>query len=76
MDRDAPDQLAYDLLCDLDLGPALAGPDAVGELHLEAGRTIVSSYSNVDAADDISLSLLQQRLNDLGMGVRIRVAEG
>ncbi len=25
MDRDAPDQLAYDLLCDLDLGPAEPG---------------------------------------------------
>ncbi len=71
MYREAPEKLAYELLQGLDLGPKLAGPDAVGELRLEHGHTMVSSYWNVEAADEITLSLLQERLNALGTGVRI-----
>jgi hypothetical protein len=46
----------------------------VGELKLEHGATMVSSYWNVEAADEITLSLLQERLNALKTGVRIVVA--
>ena len=42
-----PEKLAYDLLSGLDLGPKLTGPDAVGELKLEHGATMVSSYSDL-----------------------------
>ena len=69
--RDSPDKLAYELLSNLDLGPQLAGPNAVGELKVEEGHTMVSTYWDVGAADDISLSLLQERLNALNTGVKI-----
>ena len=71
MYREAPEKLAYELLNGLDLGPKLTGDDAVGELRLEHGSTMVSSYWNVEAADEITLSLLQERLNALGTRVRI-----
>jgi hypothetical protein len=74
MQRDAPQKLAYELLNDLDLGPQLAGPNAVGELKVEQGSTMVSTYWDVEAADDISLSLLQERLNALKTGVKIVMA--
>ena len=74
MYREAPQKLAYELLHGLDLGPKIRGPDAVGELKLEAGSSMVSSYWNVEAADEITLSLLQERLNALGTGVRIVIA--
>ncbi len=72
--RDAPEKRAYDLLSDLDLGPQLAGPNAVGELKVEEGSSMVSTYWEVEAADDISLSLLQERLNALNTGVKIVMA--
>ena len=74
MERDAPQKLAYELLRNLDLGPQLAGPNAVGELKVEEGSTMVSTYWEVEAADDISLSLLQERLNALKTGVKIVMA--
>lgn len=74
MYRDAPEMLAYELLKPLDLGPKLIGPEAVGDLMLEAGSSMVSSYWNVEAADEITLSLLQDRLNALGTGVKIVMA--
>ncbi len=72
--RDDPQMKAYELLKGLDLGPDFGGPDAVGELRLEAGSTMVSSYWYVEAADKLSLSLLQKRLDDLGTGIVIRRA--
>ena len=72
--RDSPDKLAYELLSNLDLGPQLAGPNAVGELKVEEGHTMVSTYWDVGAVDDISLSLLQERLNALNTGVKIVMA--
>jgi len=71
MYNDDPDMLAYELLSGLDLGPELTGENAVGQLQLEAGSTMVSSYWNVGTYDTISLSLLQQRLNDLRTGIVI-----
>jgi len=35
---------------------------------------MVSSYWNVEADDEITLNLLQERLNALGTGVRIVMA--
>jgi hypothetical protein len=72
MYREAPEKLAYELLNGLDLGPKLTGDDAVGELRLEHGSTMVSSYWNVEAADEITLSLLQERLNALDHDLRCR----
>ena len=74
-ERDDPQMKAYELLKDLDLGPDLSGRDAVGELHLEAGSSMVSSYWYADAPDDISISLLQERLNALGTGIEIRIED-
>ena len=71
MYNDDPDMLAYELLSGLDLGPQLIGENAVGQLHLEGGTTMVSSYWNVGTYDEISLSLLQDRLNALRTGVEI-----
>lgn len=74
MYREAPEKLAYELLADLDLGPKFQGKNAVGELNLEHGHTMVSSYWTVEAADEITLSLLQERLNALDTGVKIVMA--
>ena len=71
MYRDAPDKLAYELLADLDLGPKFQGENAVGQLNLEHGHTMVSSYWTVEAADEITLSLLQERLTALNTGAKI-----
>ena len=71
MYRESPDKLAYELLKDIDLGPRLLGDNSVGEIRMDHGHTMVSSYWNVEAADEISLSLLQERLNALGTGIQI-----
>jgi len=70
--RHGPAARAYHLLKSLDLGPALSGPDAVGGLDLSeefnfAGWHWLAVYPD----DGITLSLLQQRLNDLGTGIRL-----
>ena len=36
---------------------------------------MVSSYWYADAPDDISISLLQERLNALGTGIEIRIED-
>ena len=69
-----PERKAYELLNNLDLGPKLTGPDAVGELILVNDYTMVSEYWQVEAADGITLSLLQERLNALETGVKIVMA--
>ena len=69
---DSPAARAYHLLESLDLGPDLTGPKAVGGLSFIDGamhRTI--DYLGVTVEDDISISLLQQRLNDLKTGIKI-----
>ena len=74
MYNEAPERKAYELLNNLDLGPKLTGPDAVGELILVNDYTMVSEYWQVEAADEITLSLLQERLNALETGVKIVMA--
>ena len=65
---------AYRLLENLDLGSTLEGPNAVGELRFIDGACAGNDYLGVEAADEISISLLQKRLNDLGEGVRITMS--
>ena len=58
---------AYDYLSNLDLGSDLIGPHSVGELRYLSGL----DYGAVAATDYITLSLLQERLNQLKTGIRI-----
>jgi len=71
--KDSPNARAYRLLDGLDLGHQFAGPDAVGTLEFIEGPCPGSNYVGVEAADQLSVSLLQKRLNDLNMGIRIRM---
>ena len=71
MYEEAPQKLAYELLSRIDLGPQLGGKNAVGELKVEEGWSMVSAYWEVAAADDITLSLLQERLSALNTGVKV-----
>ena len=69
--KDSPQKLAYDYLYDLDLGPQLDEQQGVGLIAFVDGPCPGNDYIGVHATDDISLSLLQARLNQLGEGVRI-----
>ncbi len=68
---DSPNAQAYYLLESLDLGPDLSGSDAVGGLVFTNCPMPGSDYLGVAAEDHVSISLLQQRLNDLGTGIRV-----
>jgi hypothetical protein len=59
-----PAKLAYRSLQQLDLAADSKQPNA-GELRWN------DVYENVEVLDDLSLSLLQQRLNDLGTGISL-----
>ena len=61
------------LLEKLDLGSQLIGEDAVGELEFIDGPNPGSSYLGVQALGLVSVSLLQQRLNDLDTGISIEL---
>ena len=69
--HDSPNALAHSYLQSLDLGPKLTGPNAVGSLDFFEDSNMVSCWRGVRYEDDVTLSLLQQRLNDLGTGIRI-----
>ena len=70
--RHGPSARAWHLLEPLDLGPALSGPDAVGGLDfIEEMNMGGSKWLAVSPQNQVTLSLLQQRLNDLGTGLRI-----
>jgi hypothetical protein len=71
---ESPNALAYHLLGGLDLGPDLSGLNAVGEIRFIDGSCPGNDYLGVHAADAISLSLLQLRLNQLDTGILIRMA--
>ena len=70
---DIPCVKAYNLLKHLDLGPQLAGAQAVGELQFSGGSP-GGNVSGVSAADAVTLSLLQQRLNELDQKIRIEIS--
>ena len=72
---DSPNARAYHLLESLDLGPDLTGPKAVGELSFIDGSCPGVDYLGVTVEDDISISLLQQRLNDLKTGIKVSLAK-
>ena len=73
--HDSPAARAYSYLDSLDLGPELAGPNVVGGLEFFEDSNMVSSWCGVRYKDEVTLSLLQQRLNDLGTGIRIVVSD-
>ena len=62
---------AYHLLAPYDLGPEFSGAESVGSLEFIDGPCPGNDYLGVEAADLISISLLQKRLNDLNTGIRI-----
>ena len=68
----SPNAKAYYLLKDLDLGPDLDGYAAVGGIH-EIWGTPGSDYLAMAPNDYVSLSLLQERLNQLKTSIRIEV---
>jgi hypothetical protein len=68
---DSPNAMAYRFLENLDLGPDLKGPNAVGGLVFTDGACPGNDYLGVAVQDEISVSLLQQRLNDLGTGIKL-----
>jgi len=72
---DSPNAQAFHLLYDLDLGPDLCGGDAVGQLKFYDGPIPGSDYLGVEATDEVTISLLQKRLNDLNTGIRISMAQ-
>jgi hypothetical protein len=73
---DSPNARAYHLLESLDLGPDLTGPKAVGGLNFHDGPNPgAKDYLAVTVEDDISISLLQQRLNDLKTGIKVSLAK-
>jgi hypothetical protein len=71
--HDSSNAQAFYLLEDLDLGPDLNRKNAVGEIRFIDGACPGNDYLGVEAADQVSISLLQKRLNELDMGIRITV---
>ena len=69
---DSPNARAYRLLENLDLGPDLTGSKAVGGLVFTDCPAPGNDYIGVAVEDDLSISLLQQRLNDLNTGIKVR----
>jgi hypothetical protein len=70
---DSSSARAYHFLENLDLGSHLTGPDAVGSLEFIDGPCPGNDYLGVEAFDELSVSLLQHRLNELGTGLRIEM---
>jgi hypothetical protein len=66
-----PSPRAHDYLQSLDLGKDLYGPNAVGGLDFFEQSNMVSTWRGVRPDDEVTLSLLQQRLSDLGTGIRV-----
>ncbi len=74
--HDSPNARAFYLLEDYDLGADLVGDMAIGEIQFIDCPHPGSDYIGVDATDYLSLSLLQQRLNALKTGIRIKLVQG
>jgi hypothetical protein len=73
---ESPNANAYHLLESLDLGPELRGrPGEVGELNFIDGDAPGNDYLGVHIYDDLSISLLQHRLNVLGENIAVEVAK-
>ena len=68
---------AFSYLRHLDLGPdfGTAGSNAAGELRFQDCPGICSTYTAVETDDLISISLLQNRLNELGENTRLDLSD-
>jgi hypothetical protein len=64
---------AYRYLESLDLGSDFNVPNPVGGLDFIDGPCPGNDYLGVEAFDPVSVSLLQQRLNELGTGFKIEM---
>ena len=64
---------AYHYLEGLDLGPQLSGAKAVVGLAFHCGAAPGVDYLGAEAIDEISLSLLQHRLNERRSGIEVRL---
>lgn len=71
--RDSSNARAYHYLEDLDLGTDLQNAKAVGALDFVCGAAPGVDYLGVEARDDVTLSLLQYRLNELGAGIKVQL---
>jgi hypothetical protein len=69
--RGGPVANAYNLLESLDLGSDLTGPNAAGGIDFFTESNMVSQWLSARPRDQVTLSLLQQRMNDLGTGIRV-----
>jgi len=70
----SPNALAYKYLSDLDLGPEFGKSDrAEGEIRFQDAPTMGSDCRWAEVDDLLSLSLLQNRLNELGENVSLEV---
>jgi len=69
----SPNRLAFDYLSCLDLGIEQENSKAVGVIEFIDGPSPGDDYIAVHVPDHISLSLLQERLNQLNEGVRITI---
>jgi hypothetical protein len=70
---ESPVTHAYDLLKGIDLGPELTAGAGKGEVLVWNAPSPASCYQGVEAVDEISISLLQKRLDDLGKNFAIHV---
>lgn len=64
---------AFEYLESLDLGPDFGTRDSVGEIRFYDGVCPGNDSRIVTAADDLSLSLLQKRLNDMGEDMMVKL---
>ena len=71
--KDSPCARAYQFLEGIDLGPELNKSIVAGGLDFYCGGAPGNSFLAVDAVDDVSLSLLQQRLNELRTGIEVQL---
>lgn len=71
--RDSPFARAYHYLEGIDLGQQLNGACLAGGLDFYCGGAPGNSFLAVDAVNEVSLSLLQQRLNELGTGIKVEL---
>lgn len=71
--QDSSNARAYHYLEFLDLGSDFDGPNPVGGLDFIDGPCPGNDYLGVEACDPVSVSLLQQRLNELGTGIKVEL---
>ena len=76
--NDSPTACAYHTLSKLNIGPEFknASGEFIGGLKFINCPTMVSDYIGVHAENEISLSLLQHRLNELNTGIALQLING